>query len=624
MNRLALLHPEHLAILKEYLNSAEAADRRKANILLAFMSGSNARKIAEDVELSVSRVYYWRREYLKHGLDIFLDENIGQTFKNEECRQPTLDEDETSVGDDRQLWTVKDLQQDYHSDVNSANFVSEIALRLFDDTISMHGLGEEKRKLLRTAAELYNLLGLSEQGSNPNRSADVVLARNIDGFNDLEQLYLSALIRVQRGKINQDMIAMLTPQLQTQKELLTLILLLRLAIRMDTSHSQSTIIDEVVCAPHEIVITVHGPFADQDTKSTLKEGKNWRKYLNLHLEIFCPESEGITEITKGEGIPYPKPMDKPGIQPWNTMAEAGRKILRYHFAEMLRHEDGTRFGEDIEELHDMRVATRRMRAAFIVFSDAFEPKEIKSYIKGLRGVGRALGKVRDLDVFMEKATKYLNELPSEKRNGLDPLLDSWHQQRDVSRMQMIEYLDSENYKRFKIQFNVFVNTPGMGVKQRNQEDNLLGLVQNSAPMLIYTQFSSVRSYEEVMQNATLEQLHALRIRFKKFRYTVEFFREVLGDSAKEVIRDIKMIQDHLGDLNDANVACALLNEFIEKWEDSQNSLPLTERVNPEPIVAYLASKHAERYRLMTTFPEAWAYFTRPEFKQNLALAVSVL
>jgi len=248
MNRLALLHPEHLAILKEYLNSAEAADRRKANILLAFMSGSNARKIAEDVELSVSRVYYWRREYLKHGLDIFLDENIGQTFKNEECRQPTLDEDETSVGDDRQLWTVKDLQQDYHSDVNSANFVSEIALRLFDDTISMHGLGEEKRKLLRTAAELYNLLGSSEQGSNPNRSADVVLARNIDGFNDLEQLYLSALIRVQRGKINQDMIAMLTPQLQTQKELLTLILLLRLAIRMDTSHSQSTIIDEVVCA----------------------------------------------------------------------------------------------------------------------------------------------------------------------------------------------------------------------------------------------------------------------------------------------------------------------------------------------------------------------------------------
>jgi len=317
-------------------------------------------------------------------------------------------------------------------------------------------------------------------------------------------------------------------------------------------------------------------------------------------------------------------MDKPGIQPWDSMAEAGRKILRFHFAEMLRHEDGTRFGEDIEELHDMRVATRRMRAAFIVFSDAFEPKAIKSYIKGLRTSGRALGKVRDLDVLMEKAALYLNELASEKHGCIDPLLDSWHEQRNNARVQMIEYLDSEKYKRFKIQFNVFVSTPGMGAKQRNQGDIYLGLVQNSAPMLIYTQFSSVRSYEGLMQNATLEQLHALRIRFKKFRYTVEFFREVLGDSSKEVIRDIKKIQDHLGDLNDTNVACGLLSEFIEKWEDSQNSLPLAERVNPEPIVAYLASKHAERYRLMVTFPEVWAYFTRPEFRQNLAQAVSVL
>ena len=45
---------------------------------------------------------------------------------------------------------------------------------------------------------------------------------------------------------------------------------------------------------------------------------------------------------------------------------------------------GTRLGEDIEALHDMRVATRRMRAAFRVFGEHFEPKAVAPYLKGLK------------------------------------------------------------------------------------------------------------------------------------------------------------------------------------------------------------------------------------------------
>ncbi len=49
------------------------------------------------------------------------------------------------------------------------------------------------------------------------------------------------------------------------------------------------------------------------------------------------------------------------------MSEAGRKTFRFHFRRMVYNEPGTRLGEDIEAMHDMRVATRRMRAAFRVF-----------------------------------------------------------------------------------------------------------------------------------------------------------------------------------------------------------------------------------------------------------------
>ena len=88
----------------------------------------------------------------------------------------------------------------------------------------------------------------------------------------------------------------------------------------------------------------------------------------------------------------------PGVQPDDLLAEAGRKVLRYHFTAMLRHEAGTRLGEDSEALHDMRVATRRMRAAFEVFGEVFRPKVLKTHVKRLRTAGRTLGRVRDLDV----------------------------------------------------------------------------------------------------------------------------------------------------------------------------------------------------------------------------------
>lgn len=97
---------------------------------------------------------------------------------------------------------------------------------------------------------------------------------------------------------------------------------------------------------------------------------------------------------------------KVGLEPTDSMAEAGRKVLAFHFERMLEHEPGTRVGEDIEELHDMRVATRRMRAAFQVFGDSYTKKSVKPLLQGLKKTGRALGPVRDLDVFIEKLQQY--------------------------------------------------------------------------------------------------------------------------------------------------------------------------------------------------------------------------
>jgi CHAD domain-containing protein len=337
--------------------------------------------------------------------------------------------------------------------------------------------------------------------------------------------------------------------------------------------------------------------------------------LQIQMTKVSPLEKFTSEATK---------LSSPGVEADDPLAEAGRKVLRFHFAQMLLHEDGTRLGEDIEELHDMRVATRRMRAAFEVFGDAFSPKTVKTHLKGLKATGRSLGRVRDLDVFMEKAQHYLETLPADHQADLAPLLESWMDERELDRQQMVAYLDSQKYADFKNAFLKFVTTPGEGVREDAGRGFAPRRARDTAPILIYERLASVRAFDAILENAALEQFHALRIEFKKLRYTVEYFREVLGAESKAVINDLKAIQDHLGDLNDADVATKILDDFLSVWDEQQNSLPVAQRQSPEPVLAYMIYRYNERQRLMQTFHTAWAHFNRPEFQQNLALAVSAL
>jgi CHAD domain-containing protein len=316
--------------------------------------------------------------------------------------------------------------------------------------------------------------------------------------------------------------------------------------------------------------------------------------------------------------------DGPGIQAGEPLAEAGRKVWRYQLAHMLLHEPGTLLGEDIEALHDMRVATRRMRAAFEVFSPAFLPGALKKHRKGLRRTGRTLGKVRDLDVFIDKARHYQTTLPAVQHADLEPLLHAWVDAREAARKELVAYLQSSRYQAFKEKFYAFVSTPGAGTLPSPAEMPVPYLVRQAVPALIYTRLAGVRAFEAILHRATLEQFHALRIEFKKLRYTLEYFREVLGEDVKVVINEIKKLQDHLGDLNDAHVAAGILRDFLAQWDALQAQKPVAERHNPAPVLMYLSYQYAERQRLMVTFQEAWAHFNRPGLREKLAKAISIL
>ncbi len=108
----------------------------------------------------------------------------------------------------------------------------------------------------------------------------------------------------------------------------------------------------------------------------------------------------------------------------------------------------------------MRVATRRMRAAYQVFGDYLDMEQMAPFLKGLRRTGRALGAVRDLDVFWEKTQHYLDTLPPDQPHDLGPLRAVWEAEREVARERMVAYLDSKRCARFTKEFGEFLQTPG--------------------------------------------------------------------------------------------------------------------------------------------------------------------
>ena len=118
---------------------------------------------------------------------------------------------------------------------------------------------------------------------------------------------------------------------------------------------------------------------------------------------------------------------------------------------------------DPEDLHAMRVATRRQRAAWRVFGASFRPARTKRYRNGLREIASRLGAVRDLDVLLEAADLYRADLPVTEQRALEPLLTDWREHRDDARVLLIRELDSDGYRRWVDDYRDFVRTEGAAV-----------------------------------------------------------------------------------------------------------------------------------------------------------------
>jgi CHAD domain-containing protein len=300
----------------------------------------------------------------------------------------------------------------------------------------------------------------------------------------------------------------------------------------------------------------------------------------------------------------PLQKETPGVMPCDSLSGAAQKVIRFHFERMVSNEIGTILGSDNEKLHDMRVAIRRMRVAFRVFEIELE---WKGFGKALRKTGLVLGSVRDLDVFLENSQEYFDRRADLESGFRTLLFLEWSGMRNKTRKKMLSYLESEKYQKVKNSLGKYIE-----IQAVTEMDSIR--VGDCAMQMIKTSLHEVIEMGNRMVNPTLVELHGLRIAFKKLRYTVEFFIDILvEDGYLLCIELLKRIQDCLGDINDANVAIKYLSDFIDDWPENLGS------ENREKIIEYKSFRQSELAQLISSFPKLWDEFVAGNFEKQLSV-----
>ena len=267
-------------------------------------------------------------------------------------------------------------------------------------------------------------------------------------------------------------------------------------------------------------------------------------------------------LALGQEIPGSPDLGPAEISPSSTMGELAFAVMRRQLAAMRDKESGTRLGEDPEDLHDMRVATRRLRAALSLFA-AVLPARAQAFREELGWLGGLLGAVRDLDVQREGLAEMAgsatgSSLPhADGHDPLEELSQLLEHEWVAARADLLTGLDSVRWERLARGLAAMAQQGPARRSIATRAPALVGL-----PDLVVARHGAVaKAAKRARRTGEVTDFHRLRIRCKRLRYALEFGSEVYEGETSRYVRELTAVQDELGLMQDAEVASLRLAEL---------------------------------------------------------------
>ena len=269
-----------------------------------------------------------------------------------------------------------------------------------------------------------------------------------------------------------------------------------------------------------------------------------------------------------------------GLGPDLPLREAATRIVEVRAAEVFEFEQGVLDTADIERVHDMRVATRRLRAALEVFRDCFPPAAFKPALGEVKDLADALGARRDPDVALAAIEAIAQKLPPVTRPGVDAFEDE---------------LRADQARGNQLLEQALAHAAPFALAPDHGDEVTFG--EHAAAMRDQRLKRLRKRGKRAIKSGKAEDLHATRIAAKRLRYLYEITEPCFGDEARDGVKMARGLQDLLGDLHD----CDVMSERI-RARAGEVELDDARYVGFEALASYMEAKRRVLHR---QFMQTW-------------------
>jgi len=335
-----------------------------------------------------------------------------------------------------------------------------------------------------------------------------------------------------------------------------------------------------------------------DIVEVLDEDRPPRSFEEIEVELVGGDRKALKRIEKALRKAGAKPADgrpklfqaldyRPAGPPATASDPAAatlQTVMRAQYDEILLHDPETRMGDDPDALHDHRVAIRRLRALLRAGRPLLDRTWADDLRAALRGAGRSLAAVRDLDVMLADVESLARGLPEPERSGASDIVDRLRQRRDAEQARLADELCEAWYVSLLNRIEQAVDAP-----QFDGTGSLAKVVRKEHRRAR----KLVRALPKTPSDA---ELHGVRKAVKRGRYAAELADAAGISGMARYVKRAKRVQDVLGDHQDAVVATAMLAEI-----DGSLRRPAAHLAVQGLTDAYEDRRAAAR----TAFPKAW-------------------
>ena len=296
------------------------------------------------------------------------------------------------------------------------------------------------------------------------------------------------------------------------------------------------------------------------------------------------------------------------LSPASPATALAHRVLTHQFTVMKTRENCAWEGLHPEGVHQMRVASRRLRAGLSAFAPLIPGKKLRSFAEDVRWITQRLGQVRDLDVFQAAVERDALKAEVDVTSFRALLKRRWKK----GRARLLRTFESKRYARFKRRFSRFLGHPRWRVSVDRQPPKISDLALGLPAAL--KRF--VAEGNAIGKASPDKRLHSLRKVGKRLRYRLEIFDRVVPGALNPTIKGLKDLLELLGDHQDACVALASVAGY-EKRSRSR-------RMDRADLAKLARLYERRRIKQRKDFARAWEDFTAGEDPKRLQSKLKAL